>query len=170
MIEGFVCHAQLNRDLDFLGDHSVSTIIDDLDLLENVAVLIHRLSRVEDSVLDPSIVPPILQFELMDQSIETSVVTAFGEKDFADFDERAKVRNQMERLLDILLIRGRMEASLAAEARIRPVAVVSVRASPGRRNDMWVSCFPFGGCSSGAATAAGGIVQLHQLHNSGHDD
>ena len=71
VVIGLVCHVQLNRDLDFLGDHPVSTIIDNLDLLKNVAVLIHRLSRVEDSVLDPSIVPPIFQLELVDQSIET---------------------------------------------------------------------------------------------------
>ena len=98
------CHAFLDRNLDFSGQNTISPIINDLDVLQNSTVLFLLLTRVEDSMLNPCVIPQVPQLELVDQSVEAGVVASLGNEDFPDFDERAEVRNQREWLLDINLI------------------------------------------------------------------
>ena len=55
-----ICHIPLDRDFDFLGEHAISAIADDLDVLGDAEVVISRLLRVKNSVLDPGIFVPVL--------------------------------------------------------------------------------------------------------------
>ena len=55
-----ICHFPLDRDFDFLSEHAVIAIAHNLDVLGDAKVVISRLLRVKNTVLDPGIFAPVL--------------------------------------------------------------------------------------------------------------